>query len=1553
MIRKTIFWTSLLYLTLVISLLTAQTTIWEETFAPAQPGWTLQNNWSFQTGFMRFSYLPATPNFDLSALSPLINLPDQPPDLIVSHYYNDYLYSYDDEFLQIIVISGTVETVLWNYDTLNGTWGSFGGEDLELSLADFAGQDIQLKFRVFGGSTYNLNNWNIYNISVFFSIDNDLEAVDVSGSVNPVTGVETEYVVSVRNNGLLSQNDYTVQLMQEDDTVLSTVTGVSIDPNQIIDYTFSHTFLTSGPTYIWGKVLLDGDQMPMNNATSHLLVTVLPEGTSYTSIGDANTTAYTLPLTFWLNSSISQSIYFADEFDHTYGMISAIEYFNSFVADLPDRSIKIWMAQVLEDEIPSGYLPYGEFTLVFEGTIDFPSGDNTIFIPLQEEFLYSYGNLVVMAQRVFDPVSNNISNHFYYTNTPEHQNRTRSNWSDSAVYDPGNLPSGNAYSRVPNTGFYFSESYQLVNDMAAISITGNLNPSLNQPADYTVTVKNNGSSIQDEYVVKLMTESGIELASTAVTTPLQQFEELDVVLSWTPQFIGPATIYGEVVLIDDEVADNNVTQLLNVYIQEAGVTAISIGTNTTLSNNLPMNFNWRNSLSQTIYMADELDLDNGLLTEISYYNSFLNDLPNREVRIWITETTQSSLPESWLEYDQFTEVFNGFVHFPAGENEINIPLDTYYNYNGGNLIIMVNRVFEGIYWHTSDRFYYSETPEYPARSRWYSSDTAFDLENMNFGSTAGAAVPNTTLYFYVLGTGSLSGTVYNDDLETIADVSISIIDTDFSILSDIDGSYSFPHLFAGTHSLIASKFGYYETILDDIEIVESLVTVQDITMQAIPTVSLSGLVVGSDFPDNGIAQAEISLAGYDSYSTITDDEGFFTFENVYSNQVYLLKIISGGYSSYEAEIVIEESNIDLGVIVINETPYAPYNLSAVLELENAVVDLTWNSPSTIDSYFSDFEDNNGGWTSGSITGNDIWEWGVPNQTSINNAHSGNKVWMTSLDNNYVNNLNIWLKSPEIDLSEVNEPYFSVWLNIHTENGFDGMILESSTDNGTTWQRVEGDPGFYNNSSAWGDIPPPRWSGLIGFWQPFSTFIPELSNQPSVYFRFRFQTSHNNVFHEGIAIDDVYIGPEPLPDFPDNILGRSQTGLGKNLSHRNLSGINPIKTDASEDRVLEMYLVYRMLQGQEYSENLWQEIGTVLMPDTTFTDTGFPNINQGIYRYAVKAVYTNGVFSQPAFSNVIVHNLFSQVTVYASTNSGDPVTGAVVTLTNQNDNPEFVYTQNLLASGFITFPQVLKGFYQVSVSLAGFEDYIEDDVEFTANSITHLVDLIEALLPVQNLTSSLNVNNVTLEWQHPYLSFREKSPSVEKEVMQKYKALMTTGRDKFQAAIADTSEDESNSRALLGYNIIRNDDIIAANVAELTYTDQDLEDGVYVYGVQAVYTTGLSEAVYTDEIQVETSHTDLTAEPSLINKLYSNYPNPFNPVTTIDFSIEKSDHVLIEIYNVSGRRVRTLLSEKKEAGRHSVVWDGKTDSNQIAGSGVYFYRIASGSYTSSRKMILLK
>lgn len=130
-----------------------------------------------------------------------------------------------------------------------------------------------------------------------------------------------------------------------------------------------------------------------------------------------------------------------------------------------------------------------------------------------------------------------------------------------------------------------------------------------------------------------------------------------------------------------------------------------------------------------------------------------------------------------------------------------------------------------------------------------------------------------------------------------------------------------------------------------------------------------------------------------------------------------------------------------------------------------------------------------------------------------------------------------------------------------------------------------------------------------------------------------------------------------------------------------------------------------------------------------------------------------------------------------------------------------------------------------------------------------------------------------------------------------------------------------------------------SIQNYSFVDKVSNSGQYTYRLKQIDFDGTFS--YSPEVMV-----DVTAP--LEFSLSQNYPNPFNPVTVIKYTIPTDSKVLLTIYNTLGEKVATLVNEMQKAGRYEVEFNASKYS-----SGVYFYRIESGSYVSVKKMMILK
>jgi len=133
-------------------------------------------------------------------------------------------------------------------------------------------------------------------------------------------------------------------------------------------------------------------------------------------------------------------------------------------------------------------------------------------------------------------------------------------------------------------------------------------------------------------------------------------------------------------------------------------------------------------------------------------------------------------------------------------------------------------------------------------------------------------------------------------------------------------------------------------------------------------------------------------------------------------------------------------------------------------------------------------------------------------------------------------------------------------------------------------------------------------------------------------------------------------------------------------------------------------------------------------------------------------------------------------------------------------------------------------------------------------------------------------------------------------------------------------------------------INVGDVIPLEITGQ-LQDGIPFTGTDCVVIVGNPNTAYAQN------------ESSIFGLV--NYPNPFNPTTQISFSLPSDSYVTLEVYNIMGQRVTSLVNDYRQAGNYTVTWDGRNDAGSSVASGIYFYRIQAGDYSESKKMMLMK
>ena len=449
-----------------------------------------------------------------------------------------------------------------------------------------------------------------------------------------------------------------------------------------------------------------------------------------------------IPVDMFYKNSLFECLYYQDELLIVNGSITGVAFYNNFSSNLPGMPINIWLGITTQTDLSGGWIPSTQLTQVFTGNVDFPSGTNTINITFTTPFQYSGGVLVMMVERVMDSTWHSSSDLFACQTIGT--NRALNIYSDSVDYDPANPPTGTTASgKFPKTTFFYT-GQGIGNDLACLSITGNTTPSVGQSYSYTVTVKNNGQNAQNTYTVKLMQTGDVELASLP-GLPINEAQTLTYTFNWTPSVAGPTTLYGKVILATDEIPSNNQSPALSIAVQPAGIQAVTIADGTETMR-IPMDFFWMNSLSETIYMADELGFVSGTITSLAFYTNFYDSPANGATKIWLGSTNVQDLSGGWIPSTQMTLVFDGNITYPSGINTITIPLQTPYMHTPGNLVMMVQRPMDTQYYSSSDNFY-GLTIGTNRTLKVQSDGTAYDPAAPPAGTTPVGQVPKTTIFY--------------------------------------------------------------------------------------------------------------------------------------------------------------------------------------------------------------------------------------------------------------------------------------------------------------------------------------------------------------------------------------------------------------------------------------------------------------------------------------------------------------------------------------------------------------------------------------------------------------------------------------------------------------------------------------------------------------------------------------------------------------------------------------------------------------------------------------
>ncbi|MDX9978191.1 MAG: carboxypeptidase regulatory-like domain-containing protein, partial [Candidatus Cloacimonadales bacterium] len=882
-----------------------------------------------------------------------------------------------------IHLSTTGRTIAdFNVELANYTQPGTSWKEYYVDLSDYIGESVYIAIHRFYDSSSHSNGMYFDDFDWLYS--DDLSAISINGSKTPIVNASAEYTVRIKNTGVNTQSDYTVSLFADKEEIARQA-GTEIAAGETKDIILYWTPDIEKRYNLHSEVNMGGDLYQENNQSADFTIAALSSNANESYVGDPNSDCYSdrYPINNYY-SGLSQTFYLASELETT-GFIYSIEYDVHLVGNGMLIPIKIWMANTNKGNYDNDddWLAYEEFSLVFDSEVDFSAiEENKISILLDNPFLYSGDNLCIMVQNPWNAVNGPEDSHEFKT-TSIGSIRTLCRHSHDEI-NPFNPPGGYREWDIPNTSFMIDNSmlssisgivYSNSIPQAGVKVeientrryaitdaegkyeiqnlqAGNYNliaskEGFNDKRVTNLVLAADDTLIQDITITKLpmLTISGQIIDSLSglgiggAQINLTGYEDYETISTETGAFTIPFVYAREDYLIKvqktdyDYYEDNISTNMNNLVLSAIELNKIPeyfdqyVGDLTTslFTHASPINFNSRASISQTIYLAEEINKDyligEASINSLRYFANLDGDIINgKPVKIYMAnaEIESFNTNNAWLSANNFSLVYDGNIdlHKP-GNQEIDFILDTPFDYTGHNLAIMIIRPLDETVYSVGNSWKCSESDLYPNRTIYRNSSIDPNITSPGTG-TRQNSIPNIVFAFNTVGYASISGIVSNE-IGPIEDVKVEIEGTNRSVMTNAAGEYQLQNLNPGVFNLLASKEGYIDTRIDNVELNINEEIVRDILITDRPLVSVSGKIIASD---TGLP-LEGAIIKLDNQVTETDNTGEYLFNNIYGGKSYLLSISREGYLRHKEliEIALEDQTIPDIVLEISPEIY--------------------------------------------------------------------------------------------------------------------------------------------------------------------------------------------------------------------------------------------------------------------------------------------------------------------------------------------------------------------------------------------------------------------------------------------------------------------------------------------------------------------------------------------------------------------------------------------------------------------------------------------------------
>jgi hypothetical protein len=1309
--------------------------------------------------------------------------------------------------------------------------------------------------------TSSLNNLptqgTVYEFNPAIAVANDLAALAIMGNVTPSVGTLSTYTATIRNRGTDPQTTYTVKLFSGADVELASVNGTAIQPNEILDFDLNWTPTAEGPTSLYAKVVLAGDQDPTNDQSSPINVTVMPAGVTVVTIGDGDQNAR-MPFDFFYMNSLHQALYFANEIGGA-GSINALSLFNNFNTNLTGAPIKVWMGTTTLTDLSADWIPSTQMTLVFDGNIDIPAGENNVMIPLMAPFNYTGDNLVIMFNRPMDTQYYSSSDYFKCQTVGT--NRARNMFSDGTEYDPAAPTGGTVTGQHAKIALYmgttatepiFAVTPQ-AHDFGAVMVDDTMTQSFNVSNVGAGTLGINTITIAGS---PMLTLAGLPTLPAALTAG--QNVTFNVV--YAPTAVGEHT--ATVTITDDQTRVAH-----TVTVSGSGYTEME-------------------------------DLNPPTDLAASVQGSTVN-------LSWVApgETPPPPPPgfsDGFETYTDFALTFDPWVLVDVDQSTTyGMTGITWPNAYAAMAYIIFNPstatpAVTDAATHSGAKMAASFASTSAVNNDWMMSPL-IAVENGDFLTFwAKSYVSTYGLERFKVGISTTGGTAPADFtiISGASYIQAPIAWTEYSY--DLS-AYAGQNVRFAIQCLSDDAFIFF---VDDVAVGPLPVRTG---VPAVATANVEGRALrgtGTPVPAPVVRTETREQLGYKVYR---DGALIQTITNPATVAYADAGLDEGTYSYTVTATYTSGESIPAGPVDATITGFLPTVENLTASVEGNDVTLAWDNPEgpVTGEWLTWCED---------ILGNSI---GTNAATTFDVAHRYTQADLTEYQGSTITQVKFVPAYQDCIYT------IKIWTG-GTSATNPGTLVATQVANNLVMDE-------WNLVVLNTPVPVPATGELwIGYGVDTQGGYPAGCDMGPAFDGFG-----NLMYFSGAWT--TLLALAPTLNYNWLISGFAQDGADLKaltpqaiVEHREIRSdnaplgvhFNALAQQRNLERIITGYKIYR--DGVQ--------IGQIMDPAlTTYLDMDLPN---GTYTYGVSAVHTVGeseTVEVDAVVDVYVAPSFWEDGFETYENFA--LTFAPWTLNDVDQSGTYGF------SG-IEFPN--------SESAMAY-------IIFNPSATTPPMD---TLIPhggakmAASFAAATAVNNDWMITPRIHLGTESAIKFYAKSHTAQY------GLERMRVGVSTlTNPIPASFQYLTGPTYVE----VPVNWTEYVF-DLSAYDGQNVWiGIRCVSDDAF--VFYVDDFSVHGMDgyvsNDENTTPAITTSLSGNYPNPFNPETTIRFSVAKAEPVTIEIYNVKGQLVRTLVNEVKAAGEHSVVWNGKDNRGSSASSGVYFYKMRAGKFSSSKKMILMK